>query len=88
MRGGEGRVVIGKGVGQRGGQAAIMMCSCDGGWNGGDGSLKSVFERNLGCEPWILTKFLVGNLDRRCPRCMEEGSRNGGLLWAGRHGSC
>ena len=43
-RGGEGRVVIGKGVGQRGGQAAIMMCGCDGGWNGGDASLKSVFE--------------------------------------------
>jgi hypothetical protein len=22
-----------------------MMCGCDGGWNGGDGSLKSVFEQ-------------------------------------------
>jgi hypothetical protein len=44
MRGGEGRVVIGKGVGQRGGQATIMMCGCDGGWNGGDGSLKSIFK--------------------------------------------
>ena len=40
----EGRVVISKGVGQWGGQAVIMMCGCDGGWNGGDGSLKSVFE--------------------------------------------
>jgi hypothetical protein len=39
-----GGVVIGKGVGQRGGQADIMMCGCDGGWNGGDRSLKSVFE--------------------------------------------
>ena len=38
------RVVIGKGVGKRGGQAAIMMCGCDGGWIGGDGSLKSIFE--------------------------------------------
>ncbi len=43
---------------------------------------------DLGCEPWILTKFLVGNLDCRCPRCMAEGSRHGALLWAGRHGSC
>jgi hypothetical protein len=43
-REGEGRVIIGKGVGQRGGQATIMMCGCDGGWNGGDWSLKSVFE--------------------------------------------
>jgi hypothetical protein len=43
--GGEGRVVIGKGVGQWGGQATIMVCGCDGGWNGGDGSLKSIFEQ-------------------------------------------
>jgi hypothetical protein len=42
---GEGRVVIRKSVGQWRGQAAIMMCGCDGGWNGGDGSLKSVFEQ-------------------------------------------
>jgi hypothetical protein len=40
-REGEGRVVIGKGAGKWGGQATIMMCGCDGGWNGGDGSLKS-----------------------------------------------
>ncbi len=40
----EGRVVVGKGVGQWGGQAAIMMCGCDGGWyGGGDASLKGVF---------------------------------------------
>jgi hypothetical protein len=42
---GEWRVVVGKGVGQWGGQATIMMCGCDGGWYGGDGSLKSVFAR-------------------------------------------
>ncbi len=40
---GEGGVVVGEGVGQWGGQAAIMMCSCDGGWYGGDASLKSIF---------------------------------------------
>jgi hypothetical protein len=32
-------------MGKWGGQATIMMCGCDGGWNGGDGSLKSIFER-------------------------------------------
>ena len=43
--GGEERVVVSKGVGQWGGQAAIMMCGCDDEeWSGGDGSLKSVFE--------------------------------------------
>ncbi len=41
----ERRVVVGKGAGQRGGQAAIMMHGCDGRWNGGDGSLKSIFEQ-------------------------------------------
>jgi hypothetical protein len=40
--GGDERVVISKGEGQWGGQATIMMCGCDGGWDGGDGSLKSV----------------------------------------------
>jgi hypothetical protein len=39
---GEGRVIIGKGAGLWGGQATIMMCGCDGGWNGGDGSLNSL----------------------------------------------
>ncbi len=58
--GGEERVVISKGVGQWGEQAAIMMCGCDGGWNGDDGSLKSksVFERiravNHGFQPIFL----------------------------------
>ena len=42
---GEGRVVISKGVGHWRGQATIMMCGCDGGWNGGDRSLKSFFEQ-------------------------------------------
>ncbi len=42
-RRGEGRVVVSKGVGQWGGQAAIMMCGCDGGWYSGDVSLTSVF---------------------------------------------
>ncbi len=42
----EGRVIIGKGAGQWGGQAAIMMCGCDGGWNGGDGSLKRSSNRS------------------------------------------
>jgi hypothetical protein len=42
-RRGEGRVVVGEGVGQWRGQAAIMMCGCDGGWYGGDASLKSAF---------------------------------------------
>ncbi len=45
----ERRVIISEGVGQWGGQATIMMCSCDEGWNGGAGSLKSVFE-------WIRAK--------------------------------
>ena len=60
MHGGEGRVVIGKGVGQRGGQAAIMMCSCDGGWNGGDDSFKSVFERI-----WAVTMDFDQNFCRK-----------------------
>jgi hypothetical protein len=42
---GEGGFNIGKGAGQWGGQATIMMCGCDGAWNGGDGSLKRVFKR-------------------------------------------
>ena len=42
---GEERFVIDKDAGQWGGQATIMMCGCDGGWNGGDGSLKSVLEQ-------------------------------------------
>jgi hypothetical protein len=40
----EERVVVDKGVGQWRGQVTIMMCGWDGGWNGVDGSLKSVFE--------------------------------------------
>ncbi len=59
--GGEGRVVIGKGVGRWGGQVAFMMCGCDGGWNGGDGSLNSVFKRiravNHGIQQFFCRKF-------------------------------
>jgi hypothetical protein len=84
---GEGRVVVGKGAGQRGGQAAIMMCGCDGGWNGGDGFLKSVFEwiraMNHGFQPIFYRKF-------RLPvtKDMEGGSDHGALPWAGRHDLC
>jgi hypothetical protein len=39
----ERRVIVGKGVGKWRGQVAIMVCGCDGGWDSGDVSLKSVF---------------------------------------------
>jgi hypothetical protein len=42
---------------------------------------------NLGCDPQILTKFLVKKLDRRCRSCMEEGSGYEALPWAGHHGA-
>ena len=41
-----------------------------------------------GHEPRILMIFLVENLDPRCRRCMEEGSRYEAMLWAGRHCLC
>jgi hypothetical protein len=60
---GEERVVIGKGTRQWGGQGTIMMCGCDGGWNGGDGSLKSIFEWiqaiNHRFQPYILLKIKI-----------------------------
>ena len=38
-------VIIGEGVGQWGGQGAIMVCGCDGGWYGAGGeSPKGVSE--------------------------------------------
>ena len=44
-RRGEGMVIIGEGVGQWGGQGAIMVCGCDGGWYGAGGeSPKGVSE--------------------------------------------
>ena len=55
---GEGRVVVGEGVGQWEGQAATMICGCDGGWHGGDASLKSVFVRIRAVKLRILTNFL------------------------------
>ena len=59
--GGEGGVVIGKGVGQRGVQAAIMMCGCDGGKNGGGVSLKCVFEQIWAVNPHKTKKVVFYN---------------------------
>jgi hypothetical protein len=43
MEGGGGGGVLGEGVRQLRGQAAIMMCGCDGGCYSGYASLKSIY---------------------------------------------
>jgi hypothetical protein len=40
---------------------------------------------DLDCDPQILTKFLVENLDCRSRSCMEEGSSHEAVPWAGHH---
>jgi len=71
---GEWRVIVDEGVGQWGGQAAIMMCGCDGGWYGGDASLKSVFA-------WIRIWRRAGAKDCCCRQAAMVLADHVNLWW-------